>query len=310
MRNQTKIKLAFGVLLTGVIIFLSIKTLGKLHPKTLMNIGINWFLVAVSIIIYAYSNYVRALCFTRGIDRGISRMPAFQIVAIGHAANMVLPLHLGEGLRFFFFPAQYSTLRRTKLILITGYADFIAIMFFSVLSVPFAGFQNRALVDVLWLLFWLCAGGTVLSLAAVFFIKPLHRYFGEYLNFSLVKMIAWALLSWFLLLISTWVGLAAFGFGWFNSIKMSLAVFAATNIINFIPASPGAIGLFESGCILGLGGLGVDSGTALAASLLLHVIQYIALLPMAAVLLVIAMHGKYGQDIRNSFKAKKGLKGL
>lgn len=305
MRRKTKIKLTLGLLLTGIIIYLSIKSLSRLHPKTLMHIGINWFFVAVSVIIYAYSNYIRALCFTRGIDRSIPRLPAFQIVAIGHAANMVLPLHLGEGLRFLFFPGHYSTLQRTKLILITGYADFIAIMAFSAMAVPFAGFKNRVLLNVLWLLFWLCLAGTVLSIAAVLLIPPLHRYFGEFINFSLVKMMGWVFLSWFLLLVSTWVGLVAFGFGWFASIRMSLAVFAATNIINFIPASPGAIGLFEYGCVLGLGGLGIESGTALAASLLLHIIQYVALLPMAAVLFMIALHGKYSQDIRRYFKTSK-----
>ena len=87
---------------------------------------------------------------------------------------------------------------------------------------------------------------------------------------------------------------------------MSLAVFAATNIINFIPASPGAIGLFEYGVILGLGGLGIARDTALAVALLLHMIQYAALLPMGAVLYFQALHGKYGKALKEEWRKKGG----
>ena len=115
-------------------------------------------------------------------------------------------------------------------------------------------------------------------------------------------MMFWVILSWILLLLSTWIGLEAFGFHWPYSIRMSLAVFAVTNIINFIPASPGAIGLFEYGTILGLGGLGVNQSTALSAGLMLHMIQYAALLPLGAVLYVKAIHGKYSNALKNFWK--------
>jgi uncharacterized membrane protein YbhN (UPF0104 family) len=78
---------------------------------------------------------------------------------------------------------------------------------------------------------------------------------------------------------------------------MSLAVFATTNLVGFIPASPGSVGLFEYGVIIGLAGLGIQQSVALPAGLLLHFIQYAALLPLGIVLSILAFHGKYGKAI-------------
>jgi hypothetical protein len=100
----------------------------------------------------------------------------------------------------------------------------------------------------------------------------------------MAKMCLWIFLSWLAMLISIWIGLLSFGFKAVESIRMSLAVFAATNIINFVPASPGGIGLFEYAVVLGLGGLGVQTMAAKSAGLLLHLIQYAALLPLGTVL--------------------------
>lgn len=305
MHTKTKVKLILGLIVTLIIVYLSVKSLSGLHPGKLLHENINWFYVAISILIYAFSNYVRGFAYTRGIDPNISILNAVQIVAIGHAANMVLPLHAGEGLRLVFFPSDYNALRRTHLLIIPAYADFIAIMLLALLAVPFAGFTNPTLLKVLWILSILCIAGVLFSFAAVFLVKRLHNYFKEYLNRSLAKMMFWVVLSWVLLLISTWFGLIAFRFGAVESIRFSLAVFATTNIINFIPASPGAIGLFEYGTILGMGGLGVDQTTALAASLLLHLIQYLALLPMAVILYIMALHGKYGNEIKKYFSKSK-----
>ncbi|MDP4109377.1 MAG: lysylphosphatidylglycerol synthase domain-containing protein, partial [Bacillota bacterium] len=115
----------------------------------------------------------------------------------------------------------------------------------------------------------------------------------------------WVVLSWILLLLSTWLGIMGMNFFGLFSVRMALTVFAATNIINFIPASPGAIGFFEYSTVLGLSGLGVDSTRALAVSLPLHLIQYISLLPLGAVLYALALHGKYGDAVRSVIHKNK-----
>ncbi|KJR49430.1 hypothetical protein UF75_0270 [Desulfosporosinus sp. I2] len=299
MPTKTKLKLFIGIIITAVVVYYSIGALKGLHVGELFHVHINWGLALVSVAIFAYANYIRGLAYTRGIDRDMDRMTALQIVGIGHAANMVLPFHVGEGLRAAFFPRGYSAIKITNLLVIPAFADFAAIMILSIAAVPFAGFKDQNLLKALWILTFLCIAAFILFVILIFFLPRLRSYLSEYLNLDTVKMMYWVLLSWIILLVSTWIGLVAFGFPWVASIRMSLAVFAATNIINFIPATPGAIGLFEYGTILGLGGLGIDPTTALSASLLLHLIQYAALLPLGLFLYMKSLHGQYGEALSN-----------
>lgn len=298
MTTKTKIKLLFGILITLLIIYYSFKTLSHFDLKTALHANINWFLVFVSVIITLYSNYVRGLSYTLGIDPNINRLTALQVVVIGHAANMILPLHIGDGLRFAFFPSNYSALQRTKLVMVPAIADSVAIIVLSMLAVPFSGFTDPRIVSVLWILFFSCVALSLLLVACVLFIPRIRNYVRGYLTIGLLNMMLWVLLSYVLLLLATWLGLAACGFGFAASLPLSLAVFAVTNLISFIPSSPGAIGLFEYGVIVGLAGLGIHQGEALLASLVLHLILYAALLPQGLVLYLIALHGKYGEAVK------------
>jgi len=305
MPTKIKIKLFIGIIITAATVYYSIGALKDLHLSQVFHSDINWVLAAVSTAIYMYANYIRGLAYSRGIDRDMDRMTAFQIVGIGHAINMVLPLHVGEGLRAAFFPNHYSALRRTKLLIIPAFADFTAIMMLAIPAVPFAGFKDQTLLNALWFFTFLCIAAFILFVTLIFFVPRLRSYVSEYFNFGTVKMMFWVVLSWIFLLLSTWIGLVAFGFEEVTSMRMSLAVFAATNIINFIPATPGAIGLFEYGTVLGLGGLGIDQPTALSASLLLHLIQYAALLPLGTFLYFKALHGQYGEALRNIWRTNR-----
>jgi uncharacterized protein (TIRG00374 family) len=122
----------------------------------------------------------------------------------------------------------------------------------------------------------------------------------------MAKMCFWVFLSWLVMLISIWIGLLSFGFRAEESISMSFAVFAATNIINFVPASPGGIGLFEYAVVLGLGGLGVQTMAAKSAGLLLHLIQYAALLPLGTVLYLTGLKKNPLKDRKKSYNRAAG----
>ncbi len=308
MPTKTKIKLIAGFIVTAAIIYCSVLVLKNLNMSVVFKSKINWFLAFLAVVIYIYSNYIRALAYTRGIDPEIDAMTSLEIIGIGHALNMVLPLHAGEGMRIVFFPSSYTPLKRTKLLLITLFSDFIAVVIISLFTLPFASFTDPNIIKAVWILSLVCVGACILLAVLVSTVPRIHNYIGEYWNISLIKMMIWVFLSWLLIVMSIWLGLIAFGFNAFESISMSLAVFVATNIINLIPASPGAIGLFEYGTILGLGGLGVDSNTALSASLLLHLIQYAALLPLGAYLYIHALRGKYGEVLRSMWPGRRSKK--
>jgi uncharacterized membrane protein YbhN (UPF0104 family) len=74
----------------------------------------------------------------------------------------------------------------------------------------------------------------------------------------------------------------AYGYNAYDSIKMSFAIFAATNVVMLLPSTPGGIGLFEYGVVLGLEGFGITKFPAKEVGMLLHLIQYAALLPLGA----------------------------
>lgn len=302
MNRKMKIKLFIGVIVTAAIVYFSIVVVKSLDIKVIFKENVNWGLVAASVIIYIYSNFIRGLAYSKGIDPEMDNMTALEIIGLGHAMNMVLPLHAGEGLRAAFFPSHYTVVRRTKLILISVLADAVVVIIISALTVPFAGIKDPTMLRVMWILLYCCIGLLIVLAALVYFVPVVKSYVAEYLNLSLLKMMVWVALSWIILIAAFWLGLVAFGFSMVESVQMAFAVFVTTNIVNLIPASPGGIGLFEYGTVVGLVGFGVEKGVALSASLLLHLIQYMALLPLGVFLYITAMHGKYGDAIRSALK--------
>ncbi|WP_010632615.1 lysylphosphatidylglycerol synthase transmembrane domain-containing protein [Sporolactobacillus vineae] len=305
MSAKTKIKLFLGSLLTVLVFYYLFRKLGRsLNLNHLLTIKINWLLAAVSVFLQMFSNYLRAMGYTRGIDPNINRITALQIVSIGHGANMILPLNIGDGLRFAFFPSDYNALRRTKLVMIPALADFVVIITLSLLAVPFSGFRDHRLVRILWILFFICIIAIVLTLLVTYFVPRLRNYFNEFLNVGMLNMVFWVFLSWAALLLAIWIGLVACGFHWLPSLRLSFAVFAATNLVNLIPSSPGAVGLYEYGVIIGLAGLGIQQSTALSIGLVLHLFQYSAFLPMGLVLFIMAVSGKYGKTIRTMLRER------
>ena len=305
MTKRVRIQLVVGCAVTAVIIYFSIVTLKKLHLNVVFRSDVNWGLVVLSIIIYIYSNYIRGLAFTKGIDPDLDRMTSLEIIGLGHALNMVLPLHAGEVLRMAFFPPSYSVARRTKLMLISILADAFVVNVISIASLPFADVKDPTFMRIMWIVLFVMAAFLITLVLIVLFVPKARAYVQEYLNKSLLKMLMWVALSWIILIAAFWLGLVAFGFRFGEAIPMSFTVFVITNIINLIPASPGAIGLFESGTVIALGSFGVASETALSASLLLHVIQYLTLVPLGIFLYIMAMRGRYAAAIRSALRNKK-----
>jgi uncharacterized membrane protein YbhN (UPF0104 family) len=302
MSKKMMLQLIFGTVITAVVVYFSFVVLKSLNMTVVFRSDVNWWLIIVSVGIYMYSNYIRGLAYSKGIAPDMDNITSLEVIAIGHALNMILPVHAGEGLRLAFFPASFSMARRTKLAVITILGDAIAVIIVTALTVPVAHFTDKRLLSAIWILLFVCVGGMIAAFLLIVFVPRIKNYLKEFLNINLLKMFGWVALSWIMLIATIWLGLVAFGFSPIASIQMSLAVFVATNILNLIPASPGAIGIYETGTIIGLAGLGVERSVALSASLLLHLIQYMALLPLGGFLYIKAMHGRYGSAIKNAMK--------
>ncbi len=302
MSRKMKLQLIFGIIITAVVVVFSCIVLDKFKMSVDLPPHINWLFVAFAVMIYIYSNVIRGYAFSRGVDPEMDDMTALEVVGIGHALNMVLPMHAGEGLRLAFFPSSYSVARRSKLVVITILSDTVVVIIIAALTVPFAGITDKTMLHWMWILLYCCLGLLAAMAALIFFIPAIKDYVKEYLNISLMKMTAWVALSWIIQISAFWFGLMACGYTLFESIRMAFALFVTTSIFNLIPASPGGIGLFESGVILALSGFGIASQDALKVSILLHLIQYMALLPLGVFLYVKAIHGKYGGAVRSALK--------
>lgn len=94
----------------------------------------------------------------------------------------------------------------------------------------------------------------------------------------------WSLLVWALYILVLWIVLV-----WLAGLPLSLGqtvvVFAVSAVGMALPSSPGAVGVYEASFVLSLGWFGIDKGSALAAALVFHAMQFIP--PILGLLLLV-----------------------
>lgn len=285
-RSKKKIEIVCGFAVTVAALYLCTVALNGLDPSSLLNSNINWWLAAISAIIFAFSTFVRALVYPYGIDKSMSVMEAWQIVAIGNAANMLLPFRAGEGLRLAVFPKRYSAANRARLALIPGIVDICFMLLISIAAVYIADFKAPTYVLILKIASYGFLACCALTLIVLLSIPRTRSSVLSYFNLDTLNMIKWVALSWLTMMVSIWVGFIAFGYGPMRSIILTFGSMAGMNIAGMIPSSPGNIGIFEWSVSVGLAGLGISEIPAKMAGLMLHVIQYAALIPLGIVLYV------------------------
>jgi uncharacterized protein (TIRG00374 family) len=98
---------------------------------------------------------------------------------------------------------------------------------------------------------------------------------------NLLKAAGFLFVSWSCVYFCTLVGILSVGLDMSKALSGALAVLILTNLAMLIPAAPGGIGVFQYACIYALGVLGVGGTAAAVLSVLLHIVQYAALLPLA-----------------------------
>lgn len=284
MKNKLGIRIGVGIAITAVMIYMAARELGGLNPAVLFQSNVNWWLFLVAALMFGAGQFVRVFVYPYGIDRGLDIGTASRIVLVGNLANMFLPLRAGEGLRFTFFPPSYRASRRTRLLVIPGVVDVVVMALLSILAVPLAAGNmhpgtERVLEVIAGVLFLLSVSFVVAGLVD----RRLRRVMHRCLTQGSMRMVGWVFCSWTLLMVSNWVGMLAFQFSPVTSIRMAFAVFATSNIVLFIPSSPGGLGVFEYAVVLALRFFGVPGLSAVPVALLLHLAQYVALLPLGAV---------------------------
>lgn len=283
-KNKSLIKVLLGIAVTIAAVYFTVYALEGINIREVLKSDINWVLVAFSGVIFVLSTLVRAMAYTLGIEKDLTAIEAWQIVAIGNAANMVLPLRAGEALRFVVFPKRYKAAEKAKLLLIPGMFDIAFLLLISAATVYIAEFKQE------WYLITLkIASYGFLAFLAVLFIllliipKTRSKLF-SYCNSDTLKMIKWIGLSWAIMLISVLIAFVSMGYTTSDSFVLSFGSMGGLNIIGLIPSSPGNIGIFEYSVTLGLMNNGIDELKAKTAGLVLHFIQYASLIPLGIIL--------------------------
>lgn len=283
---KKRFKIIGGVVITAIAFYFLMAALSGLNPSDLSTEKINWWLVFLSAAIFGFSTFIRALVYPYGIDKDMSIIDAWQIVAVGNAANMLLPFRAGEGVRLAVFPKRYTAGKRAKLALIPGMADIGVILLLSIIAVYIANFKEPIFIHTLKIACYGFLAITALILIILLLIPATREDVIAYFNIDTLNMFKWIILSWIVMLISIWVGFIALGYGVLQSITLTFGAFAGMNIACLIPSSPGNLGVFEWSVIAGLAGLGIESIPAKAAGLILHIIQYVGILPLGIILYI------------------------
>jgi uncharacterized membrane protein YbhN (UPF0104 family) len=282
---KRQFKIFGSIIISVAALYFCMIALNGLNPSDIiMNAHINWLLAVLSTLIFSVATLVRSFVYPFAIDKSMTVMEAWQIVAIGNAANMVLPFRAGEGVRLAVFPKRYSAAKRAKLALIPGIADIGIILLLSIAAVYIADFKNPTYVMILKLAGYGFLAICALALIILLIIPKTRVDVLSYIKKSTLHMIKWVVLSWLVMLLSIWVGFLSFGYTPLRSVTLTLGAFAGMNIAGIIPSSPGNIGIFEVSVIAGLSGLGIAEVPAKTAGLILHLIQYAALIPMGLAL--------------------------
>lgn len=86
---------------------------------------------------------------------------------------------------------------------------------------------------------------------------------------GLYTCLCWALYLASSLVILIWVA------GLPLTLGQAVAVFVISGLGMALPSSPGSLGVFEAACVFSMGLFGIDKEAALAAGIILHMVQYI-----------------------------------
>lgn len=231
------------------------------------------------------------------------RQALMSATAIGFAANMLLPLRAGEVIRPWVlsrktavtFPAAVATAALERLFDMATLVLFFAV---ASLTLPLPedwqdygrAFTATFAIFLVTIALWVALPKQMLGLVE-WVSRPVADRFRQRLlsivrQFSaglvglgsvraILAAVGWSLVAWSLLAL-------AFGFGFFALgldvpfFNASLTLAAVVAIAVAVPGGPGFVGMFQAGCVVGLGFYDIPRATAFSYSLLCHVAQFCA----------------------------------
>ena len=237
----------------------------------------------------------------------LSTASVFYAIILGNSGNMMLPFKIGEATKIMLLGKEENSSYGSASInlFMERIIDVIILISLSVVTAFFVGFDT-SIMEKITLMRNIMITGIIISL--LFFLLFKHRAKELTEKFTIldraiklignneiiknpiifIKTMAYIGVSWLCVYFSTIFGVYAVGI--FN-IKMvlisSLTVLVMTNLAMLIPSAPGGIGVFQFACIYSLSLFSYSGIEKAILAILLHLIQYMALIPMAIYILIV-----------------------
>jgi hypothetical protein len=238
----------------------------------------------------------------------------FKAFLMSMAVNNIVPAKLGELAKAFYLrrECRFSLSRSISMVFWERFFDLNAILAMGLVVafhfklrmafVPLAG-----AVGGIWVALWVVRSypdfvGRIIDkmpsnrlagFLAELKLQVLHGVTPSFmLLLGLYTVVCWVLYASSTFLVLLWV--ADLQLPWGNA----AAVFVISSLGMAMPSSPGALGVFEAAVVFSLGLFGVEQTQALAAGLVLHMVQYIPV--TVAGLLVLVKSGMNLRKIRET----------
>lgn len=286
MYNLRLLKYTAGFAVTVAAFYFSIYAMRGIDFSAIFSSQINWFFLVLSIIFFMLSVIVRSMAFTYGVEPDLSFAESMQIVAIGNASNMILPFRAGEALRLLVFPKRYKAARRAGLVLVPGIFDIAFMLLTSAFALIVADFKDEFYIFILKTVSIGFLSAFALIFAILLIIPKTRGKVFRYFTLDAAKMVGFVGISCILTLLSTFTVFASFGLDIKTSFEYTFGSTGGVNILGLIPSSPGNIGIFEWSVSYGLNCLNADSNLAKTAALILHAVQYLAVIPLGIIMYI------------------------
>lgn len=241
----------------------------------------------------------------------------FKAFLMSMAVNNIVPAKLGELAKAFYLRREchFSLSRSITMVFWERFFDLNAILAMGLvvayhLNLKMAFVPLALAVGGIWVALWVVraypefVGRIIVKMPsnrlaqflAELKLQVLHGVTpGFLLLLGLYTVFCWLLYAGSTFLVILWV--AGLSMSWGHV----AAVFVISSLGMAMPSSPGALGVFEAAVVFSLGLFGVDRSQALAAGLVLHMVQYIPV--TVAGMLVLAKSGLNLRKIRETDEA-------
>jgi uncharacterized protein (TIRG00374 family) len=241
----------------------------------------------------------------------------FKAFLMSMAVNNIVPAKLGELAKAFYLRREchFSLSRSITMVFWERFFDLNAILAMGLVvafhfKLKMAFVPLAAAVGGIWVALWIVRtypdfvgriidkmpSNRLAEFLAELKLQVLHGVTPSFMIvLGLYTLVCWASYAATTFLVLLWV--AGMQLTWGHA----AAVFVISSLGMAMPSSPGALGVFEAAVVFSLGLFGVERSQALAAGLVLHMVQYIPV--TLAGLLVLGKSGLSLRKIRQSDEA-------